>query len=108
MNRTAKIVGLGSVAFLAFAMSDAGAQGLQVEPRVFTATHGGTPPPNYVLPAQPPIPAGCTLPTKDQCGDSNWYKSDACAKDPAKSKAMQDLCVWVLQKAWVDTQATQH
>ena len=108
MNRTARFVGIGSLAVLSLAIGDAGAQGVQVQPEVYKATRGGSPPPKYNLPPQPALPAGCAAPTKDQCGDSNWYKADACASDAAKAKAMQDYCVWVLQKAWVDTQSTQH
>src|SRR5258708_38549143 len=110
MKRTVGIVGLGSVAFFGLAVSavsDAGAEAPQMQ-ELYTATRGGSPSPKYNLPPPPALPAGCTAPTKEQCADSTYYTSDACAKDPAKSKQMQDYCTWVLQKAWADTQQSQH
>lgn len=102
MHRSARIAGIVSLSALVFAMRDADAQA----PLLYS--DGAQASPAYNLPAAPALPAGCAAPTREQCADSTWYASDACAKDPAKAQAMKDYCTWVFQKAWSDTQADAH
>lgn len=49
---------------------------------------------------EPAIPAGCAKPTLGQCTDGDYYRSNACAKDPVKGPAVRAHCTWQLQKQW--------
>ena len=58
----------------------------------------------FKLPAEPAIPSGCTTPTKAQCVDEAYWRTNACGSAPAndpRSKGMKAHCTWQMQKSWV-------
>jgi hypothetical protein len=105
MHRSVRMGGAIALGAVVFVLRDASAA--DPAPSLFTDAARTAPAP-YALPPAPALPAGCAVPSKDQCADGSWYKTDTCAKDPAKSAAIQNFCAWTFQKAWVDTQADAH
>ncbi len=105
----ASVVGLGGLA-TALVVGSAEADGPTLTPphRVFSASTAMPASASFTLPPAPALPAGCSPPTKEQCADSTWYSGNACASDPNKSKAMQNYCTWVLQKAWTELPSAQQ
>lgn len=88
-----RVAALAATLALTSLASDAAAQkaGLLVTP--------GPTVPTLQPPAVNP-PKSCKAPTQAQCVDASWYKTDACAKDPATSKAMLDACTAILLDDW--------
>ena len=95
-------IALSPLALALAAPSDADADAV-TPPDLLTSRASTTPP--LTLPPEPPLPAGCTKPTAENCADSTWLAGDACAKDPAKAAAIRTLCNWTLLKAWNDANA---
>jgi len=67
-------------------------------PAVFTGTSSFVGP--VTLGPEPAVPAGCTKPTLAQCTDGDYYRTNACAKDPTKGTAIKAHCTWQLQRQW--------
>jgi hypothetical protein len=73
--------------------------GSSLPPGIFATTVGASVGPLPLGP-EPAIPAGCTKPSLTQCTDGDYYRTNACAKDPAKGPAVRAHCTWQLQKQW--------
>lgn len=100
MSLKLRSLAMVSSLLLALVASDDADAEVALPPDLFSVHHSTTPP--LTLPPEPPLPAGCVKPTAENCADSAWLASDACAKDPGKTTTIRTLCNWTILKAWND------